>query len=58
VCRIPPVGPPRAVRWATVPEAMRALVRLRDQYDVVLVSGYEALGLAAVPVARWAGRVC
>ena len=58
VYRIAPVGAARWPRWRMVISSLRSLARMRDDYDVVFVSGFKALGLSAVVAARLFGKVC
>lgn len=52
IVRIPPVGPGRRARWGLMLRALPALLRLRDEYDLILVSGYRALGIPALIAGR------
>jgi glycosyltransferase involved in cell wall biosynthesis len=52
IIRIPPVGPGRHARWVLALCALPALYRLRRDYDIVLVSGYRALGVPALMAGR------
>jgi glycosyltransferase involved in cell wall biosynthesis len=52
IVRIPPVGPGRRARWRMMMRALPALFRLRNDYDVILVSGYRALGIPALIAGR------
>jgi glycosyltransferase involved in cell wall biosynthesis len=52
IVRIPPVGPGRRARWALALRALPAFFRLRRDYDIVLVSGYRALGVPALIAGR------
>jgi glycosyltransferase involved in cell wall biosynthesis len=56
IVRIPPVGPGRRVRWGLALRMMPALHRLRSDYDIVLVSGYRALGLPVLVAGRYLNR--
>lgn len=58
VHRVPPAGRGRSKRWLMTLSSLRALARLRDQYDVVFVSGFKALGLSAVIVSQLFHKVC
>lgn len=58
VHRLPPVGPGRLRKWGMLASCVPALVRLRERYDLVLVTGFRILGMAAVPVARALGKPC
>ena len=52
IVRIPPVGPGRRARWQLMLRALPALTRLRHEYDIILVSGYRALGIPALIAGR------
>jgi glycosyltransferase involved in cell wall biosynthesis len=56
VLRVPPPGPARSGKYKMVPSAMRALLRERGRYDVLVVRGTRVLGLPALLVARWLGK--
>jgi len=56
--RIPPDGPRRFARWLMVLSSLYALVRMRRRYDIIFVSGFKSLGIAAVLVSRLFGKVC
>jgi glycosyltransferase involved in cell wall biosynthesis len=58
VHRLDPGGPGGNKRWPMVAIAARELWRRRDTFDVVLVLGFRALGLAAMAVRRAAGLPC
>ena len=52
IVRIPPTGPGRRARWVLALCALPALYRLRRDYDLILVSGYRALGMPALIAGR------
>ncbi len=56
IVRLPPVGAVRHARWGMLLYVPAALWRLRLDYDVLLVSGYRALGIPAVLVGRGLGK--
>ncbi len=58
VNRVPPAGDSRACKWGAIPSVYRALLRLRDQWDIVLVSGFRILGIAAVLAAARLSKRC
>jgi glycosyltransferase involved in cell wall biosynthesis len=58
IYRLPPAGGGRWRKWGLLVTAVWALWALRGQYDLVLVSGFRIVGLAAVLVSRWYGKVC
>jgi glycosyltransferase involved in cell wall biosynthesis len=48
VNRLSPVGRGQLKKWGLLLYSLPALVRLRDQYDLIFVSGYRIIGLTAV----------
>jgi glycosyltransferase involved in cell wall biosynthesis len=48
VYRLAPVGSGQLKKWGLLLSSLPALVRLRDQYDLIFVSGYRIVGLTAV----------
>jgi glycosyltransferase involved in cell wall biosynthesis len=58
IVRIPPVGRTRAARWLMLVSSFLALARTRREYDVILVSGFKALGVSAVIVGKLFGKAC
>jgi glycosyltransferase involved in cell wall biosynthesis len=56
ILRLPPVGPGRRVRWRLQLRALPEFVRRRGEYDVLLISGYRALGIPGLMAGRWYGR--
>lgn len=56
VVRVGPPGPGRAGKYAMAPAVLRALRRLRDEFDVLVVRGTRVLGLPGALAARWLGK--
>jgi glycosyltransferase involved in cell wall biosynthesis len=56
ILRLPPVGPGRHVRWRLQLRALPEFVRRRREYDVLLISGYRALGIPGLTAGRWYGK--
>jgi len=56
ILRLPPVGPGRHVRWKLQLRALPEFVRRRREYDVLLISGYRALGIPGLMAGRWYGK--
>ncbi len=50
--RLPPAGGGHLMKWGLLLTAFLRLLRLRREYDVILVSGYRVLGLPAVLASR------
>lgn len=48
VYRLAPVGPGQFKKWGLLLSSLPALARLRDQYDLIFVSGYRIIGLPAI----------
>lgn len=58
VHRLRPTGPRHLNKWGLLLTGLPALIRLRDQYDILVVSGFRILGVPAV-VAGWLlGKRC
>jgi glycosyltransferase involved in cell wall biosynthesis len=58
VKRVPPSGANRVRKWAAIVTVYSALVQLREQWDVVLVSGFRILGMPAVLASARLGKGC
>ena len=58
VIRVRPSGLGRLGKYAMIPFAMMALVRMRAAYDAIVVCGFRVLGAPAVLVARALGKTC
>ena len=58
VYRTSPVGGGRLKRWVMTLTCLPVLLSRSRQYDVIYVSGFKALGLAAVLVSRLLGKRC
>ena len=52
VYRLAPVGSGQLKKWGLLFSSFAALIRLRDQYDLIFVSGYRIIGLTAVLVGK------
>jgi glycosyltransferase involved in cell wall biosynthesis len=52
VYRLAPVGSGQLKKWGLLLSSLPALVRLRDQYDLIFVSGYRIIGLTGVLIAK------
>src|SRR5688572_18128375 len=52
VYRLAPVGSGQLKKWGLLLSSLPALARLRDQYDLIFVSGYRIIGLTAVLVGK------
>lgn len=52
VYRLAPVGGGQFKKWGLLLSSLPALVRLRDRYDLIFVSGYRIIGLTAVLVGK------
>jgi glycosyltransferase involved in cell wall biosynthesis len=48
VYRLAPAGGGQLKKWGLLFSSLPALIRLRDQYDLIFVSGYRIIGLTAV----------
>lgn len=56
VLRLPPAGPGRWLKWVFVLPAFATLLFRRRRYDVVLVSGFRHLGVAALAARTLTGK--
>jgi len=56
--RLPPSGAGRLKKWWMAPPCLFELLRTREHYDVVFVSGFRVLGLPALLAARTLGKAC
>ena len=56
--RIGPAGSSPSHKWGLGASVMPTLFRLRDQYDVLLVSGFRIVGGPAVSLARRLRKPC
>ena len=48
VYRLPPAGSGQLKKWGLIISGLPMLIGLRDQYDLIFVSGYRIIGLTAV----------
>jgi len=58
VHRVGPAGGSHLRKWGLVFTALVALIRLRRQYNVMLVCGYRVLGIPAMLVSLFSGKPC
>ena len=52
VYRLAPAGSGQLKKWGLLVSSLPALVRLRNQYDLIFVSGYRIIGLTAILVGK------
>jgi glycosyltransferase involved in cell wall biosynthesis len=52
VYRLAPAGSGQLKKWGLLLSSLPALIRLRNQYDLIFVSGYRIIGLTAVLVGK------
>lgn len=52
VYRLAPAGSGQLKKWGLLVSSLPALIRLRDQYDLIFVSGYRIIGLTAILVGK------
>jgi glycosyltransferase involved in cell wall biosynthesis len=52
VYRLAPSGKGQLKKWGLLVSSLPALIRLRNRYDLLFVSGYRIIGLAAVLVGK------
>jgi len=58
VYRIGPIGRSHLARWIMVFTALLALARHAPAFDIAYISGYKALGIAAVIISKLLGKRC
>lgn len=58
VYRLPPVGPQHLKKWGLLITSLPTLIKLRRQYDLILVSGFRVIGIAAVLISKVLGKTC
>ena len=57
VHRVPPGGRRTGVRkWTMIPFALRKILRLRDEFDVIYCPDYQGIGIAGILAGRWLKR--
>jgi len=56
--RLPPAGPGRLKKWCMAAPCLLELLRARERYDLIFVSGFRVLGMPAMTAARMLGRPC
>jgi glycosyltransferase involved in cell wall biosynthesis len=56
VYRLAPVGSGQLKKWGLLLSSIPMLIRLRNQYDLIFVSGYRIIGLSAVLIAKLFGK--
>jgi len=58
VYRIPPAGVGQRKKWGLLLSCVPALFRLRQYYDLLFVSGFRRIGIAAVLVSKILNKRC
>lgn len=58
VHRLPPTGHQHLKKWGLLFTSLPALIRLRHKYDLVFVSGFRVVGMAAVLASKMFGKAC
>jgi glycosyltransferase involved in cell wall biosynthesis len=58
IFRLPPTGPHHLKKWGLLFSTFLVLIRQRKQYDLIFVSGFRVLGVAAVLAGALLGKVC
>jgi glycosyltransferase involved in cell wall biosynthesis len=56
VYRLAPVGSGQLKKWGLLFSSLPMFIKLRNQYDLIFVSGYRIIGLTAVLVGKLLGR--
>jgi glycosyltransferase involved in cell wall biosynthesis len=58
VYRIPPPGKGQLKKWALIFTCIPALLRLRNHYDLLFVSGYRIVGISAILLCKLLRKKC
>jgi glycosyltransferase involved in cell wall biosynthesis len=58
VYRLPPAGSGQLKKWGLLFSSFPALIKLHRQYDVIFVSGFRIVGVAAVLISQLFGKAC
>lgn len=58
VHRLPPVGSGQHKKWGLLFSGLPKLIQLRQNYDLIFVSGFRIVGISAVIVSKLFGKVC
>jgi glycosyltransferase involved in cell wall biosynthesis len=58
IYRLPPVGRAHYKKWGLLFTSVPALFKRRRQWDVILVSGFRVIGIAALLISKVCGKVC
>jgi len=58
VYRLSPAGRQHLKKWGLLLSSLPALFRLRGQYDLILVSGFRVIGMAAVLMSKLLRKKC
>jgi len=58
IYRLPPVGRGQLKKWGLLLSSLPLLIKLQRQYDLIFVSGFRIVGMAAVLVSKLFGKVC
>jgi glycosyltransferase involved in cell wall biosynthesis len=58
VYRLSPTGPGQWKKWGLLLTSGPALIRLRQEYDLIFVSGFRLLGITAVLASKLFGKRC
>lgn len=56
VYRLPPTGQGQLKKWGLLFSALLPLIRLRQQYDLIFVSGFRIVGVTAVLIGKLLGK--
>jgi hypothetical protein len=58
VYRLAPVGSGQLKKWGLLFSSLPMLIKLRDQYDLIFVSGYRIIGLTAILAGEVISETC
>ncbi|HKV98920.1 MAG TPA: glycosyltransferase family 4 protein [Vicinamibacterales bacterium] len=57
VHRVPPRGPRTGLRkWAMIPFALKKILSLKREFDLIYCPGYQGIGIAGILAGRWLKR--
>jgi glycosyltransferase involved in cell wall biosynthesis len=58
VHRIPPSGGGQFKKWGLIFSALPALIKLKNHYDLIFVSGFRIIGISAVLLSKLLAKKC
>lgn len=58
VYRFPPAGNKHLNKWGLILTSLPLFLKLRQQYDLIFVSGFRVIGVTAVMISKLCNKVC